>query len=197
MNQPKPKESLHGEKCPICGKGLLQLVRTHYEYKHPDEPVENVPDVWVERCDQCGEQIFPSETSQYIEKFIAEQAEQLTSDELEQIREALEVDQTQMSQILGLGEKTFHRWENGTQYPNRSMCYYIRVLAQFPEAFEWLRERGWRRSNRVAQVLATLDLSSQFPDLAGKAVVERGRSTPSRLGINPARGLTRVAFTIK
>jgi putative zinc finger/helix-turn-helix YgiT family protein len=197
MNQPKPRESLHGEKCPICGKGILQLVRTNYEYKHPDEPVVNVPDVWIECCDQCGEQIFPSETSQYIERFIAEQAEQLTPDELEEIRLALDVDQTEMSQILGLGEKTFHRWENGTQFPNRSMCYYIRVLAQFPEAFEWLRERGWRRSNRVAPILAALDLASQFPDLADKLVAERGRSPAVELSINPARGLTRVAFIRK
>ena len=197
MNQTKPNETLHGENCPVCGKGTLQLVRANYEYQNPDEPAVTVPNVWVERCDQCGEQFFPSETSQFIEKFIAEQSEQLAPEELEDIRKALGVDQTEMSRVLGLGEKTFHRWENGIQFPNRSMCYYIRVLAQFPEAFEWLRERGWQRSNRVAPVLAALDFSSQFPDLAARIAADRGRSTIPKLRINPARGLVGVAFKLK
>ncbi|MEI8315103.1 MAG: type II TA system antitoxin MqsA family protein [Verrucomicrobiota bacterium] len=197
MSQPKPKESLHGEKCPICDQGHLQLIRSNHEVSHPDEPVMTVPDVWIEQCDQCSEQFFPSETMRHIEEFIAEQAEQLSSDELERIREALGVDQTEMSEILGLGEKTFHRWEKGSQYPSRSMCYYIRVLAHFPESFEWLREKGWRRSNRVAAVVAALTYAEQFPDLAGTLGNQRGRVTTGRLGLNPARGLSRVAFTLK
>ena len=40
-----------------------------------------------------------------------------------------------MSEILGLGTKTYHKWESGAQFPTRSMSYYIRMLAEFPEAF--------------------------------------------------------------
>ncbi len=197
MSQPKPKESLHGEMCPICAKGHLQLVCANYEFNPQDEPAVDVPDVWVERCDQCGERFFPAETSRYLEEFIAEKAEQLTPDELERIRENLGVDQTQMSEILGLGEKTYHRWEKGTQFPSRSMCYYIRVLAQFPEASEWLRERGWRRSNRVAQVVSALTFEDQFPDLVKTRGGQRGRITTGTFVVNPARGLSRVAFALK
>jgi hypothetical protein len=96
---------------------------------------------------------------------IAEQTEQLTPRELEGIWERFNLDQTETSETLGLGGKTFHRWLKGTQYPSRSMGYYLRVLAEFPEAFEWLKERGWRRRNRVAQ-LPKLQFELQFPDLA-------------------------------
>jgi DNA-binding XRE family transcriptional regulator len=66
---------------------------------------------------------------------------------MREMREQFGVDQTEMSEALGLGGKTFHRWEKGSQYPSRSMGYYLRLLRQFPEAFEWLRSRRWKRRN--------------------------------------------------
>ena len=81
---------------------------------------------------------------------IAEHTERLTTDELREIREQFELDQTEMSEALGLGNKTYHRWENGTQYPSRSMGYYLRVLREYPDAFRWLRARQWRERDRLA-----------------------------------------------
>ena len=81
---------------------------------------------------------------------IAEHTERLTTDELREIREQFELDQTEMSEALGLGNKTYHRWENGTQYPSRSMGYYLRVLREYPDAFKWLRDRQWRERDRLA-----------------------------------------------
>jgi hypothetical protein len=42
------------------------------------------------------------------------------------------------------GRATAIRWEQGSQYPSRSMGYYLRTLREFPEAFAWLRARGWK-----------------------------------------------------
>ena len=175
MNAPKPSNTLAGKTCRECGEGKFELVQiTHLEKIPNDNPV-TVADVWVDRCNHCGEILFPGETAQFIEMVVADSTEQLTSQDLEQIRELLGVRrQDDMSEILGLGEKTFHKWESGSQVPTRSMSYYIRVLAEFPEAFAWLRARGWRGRNRLttSERSPLEDMQMRFRVLA---------SNPSRL----------------
>ena len=144
MTQEKPTTTMGGEKCPFCAKGRLELCQTDHHVISPDEPEIIVAGVWVEKCDACNEMLFPSESSRYIEQYLAQATEQLTPAQLKEIRKRLGVDQTEMSEILGLGGRTYHRWEKGTQYPSRSMCCYIRILGKFPLAFKWLRDGGWR-----------------------------------------------------
>ena len=201
---PKPLKSMAGKPCRHCQQGTFELVQiTHVENVAQDNPL-TIPDVWVDRCNHCGEIIFPGDTVHFIESVVAEQTEQLTGRELERIREDLGVEtQDEMSEVLGLGTKTYHKWESDAQYPTRSMSYYIRVLAAFPDAFAWLRQRKWRSSNRVASGNITADFSIMFPDLD----VSEGQPLPTpgridRLSVsnsqyNPARGLNRVAFASK
>lgn len=190
MNQDKPKDTLDGEKCPICSDGRLQLCQVDHQVQAQDEDEFIVSQVWVEKCSSCGEILFPFETSRYIEQVISERTEQLTSSQLEQIRRDLGVDQTEMSEILGLGGRTYHRWEKGSQYPSRSMCFYIRVLFEFPDAFYWLRQRGWRHGKRVLRFHTSAELAEMFPDLANDPECE----SAIKAGFNPACGLSRVAF---
>ncbi len=204
MNAPKPSKSLAGQKCPVCETGRFELVQiAHTEKVAEDNPIA-IPGVWVDRCDHCGEVLYPGDTTAFIESVVSEQTEQLAPRELERIREDLGVQrQDEMSEILGLGAKTFHKWERGAQFASRSMSYYIRVLAEFPQAFDWLRARAWRSKNRLAQPQAQTDFAAMFPDLAllGTVVERRGaaplpsRSTQKRP--NPARGLMRVTFGLK
>jgi DNA-binding transcriptional regulator YiaG len=146
---PKPTKTLAGKNCRLCQKGKFELVQiTHVENVAQDNPL-TIPEIWVERCDNCGEILFPGDTVHFIETVVAEYTEQLTGSDLERIREDLGIErQDEMSEILGLGTKTYHKWESGAQYPTRSMCYYIRLLAAYPEAFDWLRQRGWRSKSR-------------------------------------------------
>jgi hypothetical protein len=104
-----------------------------------------------------------------------------------------------MSEILGLGLKTFHKWESGRQFPTRSMCYYIRVLAEVPGAFDFLRRRAWRARNRVTTPPAKADLAAMFPDLAANppALPRMARRRAQSPRVNPALGLTRVVFSLK
>lgn len=196
MTREKPTESLDGQQCPSCSQATLSLSLIDYQVETPYEPAFLVPGVWVDRCPACGEMVFPPESTARIEQAIAERTEQLDPSELARIRKELGVDQTEMSEVLGLGGRTYHRWEKGTQYPSRSMCYYIRVLAQFPDAFAWLRRREWRPSANVIRLPLTMNLASSFPDLArqtqaGQAV---GKVPIIRPSFNPARALSRVAF---
>lgn len=145
-----------------------------------------VPNLLVEVCEHCGEIVLSADASDAVDAAIAEQTEQLTVRELERIREDLDVDQTEMGEILGLGGKTYHRWEKSNQVPSRSMGYYLRVLAEFPEAFAWLRERGWKKRNRLAATPIAIDFSAAFPDLTATQSVPVTREVPR---YNPARAL--------
>ncbi len=193
MNQTKPTESLNGTPCPFCAKGILALRQLDFRVETPEEPSFTVPDVWVDECSDCHEKVFPPESSRYIEQTIAEESEQLTPAELCAIRNALGVDQTEMSDILGLGGRTYHRWEKGTQYPSRSMGYYIRTISQFAEAFDWLRNREWRHKPQILQMTDYLD---RFPDLASdvREGLRQPLSANGKRITNPARGLQNVAF---
>jgi HTH-type transcriptional regulator / antitoxin MqsA len=198
MNAPKPKESLAGQTCPCCQQGHFALVQIDHTERVADDNPITVPGVWVERCDHCGEIVFPGETTRFIESAVAEQTEQLTAGELERIREDLGVDtQDEMSEILGLGLKTFHKWESGRQFPTRSMSHYLRVLAEFPDAFEWLCRRAWRQKNRLAEPESVTDWRAIFPDLAASESTQSFQRTARSRRSNPALGLTHVAFTSK
>ncbi len=170
--------------CPVCDGGHLQAKTLDYPVTVSGDVKVNVRNLAVELCDACGEVVLSADAADAVDAAIAEQTEQLTVRELERIREDLDVDQTEMSEILGLGSKTYHRWEKGNQVPSRSMGYYLRVLQAFPEAFEWLQARGWRRENRRTQ-LAGIDFGQAFPSLRQSAPL-----TSSRTGRpNPAKAL--------
>jgi DNA-binding transcriptional regulator YiaG len=145
-----------------------------------------LPRVKLLRCSNCGDELLPPETQKQVDAAIAEQTEQLSPRELEAIWERLNLDQTQTAEVFGLGSKTFHRWINGTQYPSRSMGYYLRVLAEFPDALEWLKERGWRKKNRVAQ-FQKLQFELQFPDLARTTTETEWRRTNTQTGLTSDR----------
>lgn len=200
MSAPKPRESLAGQTCLCCGTGHFVLAQTDYTAEIPDDNPLTIQGICVDRCDHCGEMVYPGETTRFIEAAVAEQTEQLTPRELECIREDLGVaTQDEMSEILGLGLKTYHKWESGRQFPTRSMSFYIRVLADVPGAFEFLRRRAWRMKNRVTTPPAEADLAAMFPDLAANPP-RSPRTTKTgapRSQVNPARGLTRVIFCLK
>ena len=198
MNAHKPKESLAGQACPCCAAGHFVLAQTEYIAEIPDDNPVTIHGIWVDRCDSCGEIVYPGETTRFIESVVAEQTEQLTPRELERIREDLGVaTQDEMSEALGLGLKTYHKWESGKQYPTRSMSYYIRVLAEFPQAFDWLRRRAWRSQNRLTHPQAQADFAAMFPDLDLARTGARPSITPNTRRPNPALGLTRTVFHVK
>ena len=161
----KPMKASDKMTCCECAQGHYEEVFDHYETLAADDVKIFLPRVKLLRCSKCGDELLPPETQKQVDAAISEQTDQLSPRELETIWERLNLDQTQTAEVFGLGSKTFHRWLNGTQYPSRSMGYYLRVLAEFPDALEWLKARGWRRKNRVA-AHQKLQFELQFPELA-------------------------------
>jgi len=136
--------------CPACNQGHLVPQVGEYSTVLPDGERMTVPKVEFDACDRCGETAISLASSLKVEAYVAEQIELLSSAELIRIREAFKVDQAEMSEILGLDGKTYLRWEKGHQIPSRSMGYNLRMLAEFPTAFAWLRARSWRSRRSCA-----------------------------------------------
>lgn len=67
--QPVDLYELEGQECPICRDGTFISVQIDWWI-----PIDNflVQNVWVNRCDKCGEYVFPSETSNYIDAVLTE-----------------------------------------------------------------------------------------------------------------------------
>jgi putative zinc finger/helix-turn-helix YgiT family protein len=172
--------------CPSCGEATLQTVKRDYIAPIGEGQKLRIPSIEMEVCDKCGEEILSLEAAREVDSAIAEHTDRLNPDELTAIRENFGVDKTEMSDVLGLGGKTYLRWEQGSQYPSRSMGYYLRVLREFPDSFAWLRSRGWRGRNRVAAAERTplAEMQQRFPALAGD---------PSRLN---ALATTRCNFAL-
>jgi len=166
--------------CPACEKGHLSLVTRDFVAHIGEGQKLKVPGISMEVCDECGEEILPLESAREVDAAIAEYTDRLTPGELTEIREAFKVDQTEMSEALGLGSKTYHRWEKGSQYPSRSMGYYLRALREYPEVFAWLRARGWHGRNRITP--------QGLPNKRRSAPVRREQSgRPAPIAGAPAR----------
>lgn len=109
--------------CPFCGRR---------ESEAPYGPTLEGESVV---CKNCGASGPVCETSRHAvrtwnSRIEFKESEILTPEQLKSIRLDLGVKtQDEMSSLLGLGAKTYHKWESGKQKPNLSMCRYIRLYA--------------------------------------------------------------------
>jgi putative zinc finger/helix-turn-helix YgiT family protein len=176
------------EHCFECEKGRLVEIIQDYTDVGPDGASVVVPGVKMFRCTDCDEELIPAESERYISRYVAEANEQLTKAELYSMLEASGLSQKDFAEAIGLGEKTFHRWLKGTQIASRSMGYYLRALQHFPEAFEWVKERGWRK---LASTPARTPVRETVGTSPFHALARRSAAPCARVSagthINPAR----------
>lgn len=172
-------------ECPECENGTIQSVTEDYVLRTSDGNVITVPRVELHRCDACGLLLIPAASSRYISEYEARETEQLTCKELHAIFERSDLTQKDFAEALGLGEKTFHRWLKGTQVVSRSMGYYLRAMDRFPEAFDWVKTRGWRKPERQAP---NQTAESRFPALQRRSINTTMIAFTS-LQVNPAKAL--------
>jgi phage replication-related protein YjqB (UPF0714/DUF867 family) len=72
-----------------------------------------------------------------------------------------------MAELLGVGEKTYTRWEAGKSYHNTSSDNLIRLVAQSPELFARLSaQRDPERRKRIAEYMQALETSKGANPLA-------------------------------
>lgn len=130
------------EICPVCGRGTLQQITGMYETSLSDRngevrPLE-IPGVTWKQCDQCKEIILDDAATQTIEAARRNALGLLSPSEIRNLRLGLNKTQREMSRLLGIGEKTYCRWESGAFVQSTASDRYLRLLIVRPENLEVL-----------------------------------------------------------
>ena len=167
----------YNRNCFECESGVCHEVTEPYEVQLPDGDSFTIPSLSVIRCDACGEISISAASAKVIDAAILEYSETVSGEFLKSFLTQFNLDQTEAAESLGLGGKTFHRWVRGTQRVSRSMGFFLRSMAEFPETFEWIQNRQWRTRGIPAlqQPVLSIELGDheKFPAIS--------RRTNSRL----------------
>jgi putative zinc finger/helix-turn-helix YgiT family protein len=119
-------------KCPICGKGELQRITGDYETRFVDDAARErelkVRAVTREECSNCGEVFLDDDATKKVESARLQAMRRLAPIEIKAFREKLGRTQTAMANLLGLGEKSYARWESGAYIQNAASDRYLRLL---------------------------------------------------------------------
>ncbi len=125
-------------RCPICGSETLERKQGEYGF----DPPPNIPggtiliqDAEWFACSSCGENILPDGLTQLIEVEQRRRLGLLTPSEIRTVRQKTGLSAVEMAHLLGIGEKSYTRWENGTSIQNRSNDTLIRLLDKNAAAF--------------------------------------------------------------
>ena len=185
------------EICFACGEGEYREVQEDYAVELPGGEVLTVPKLTILRCEKCGEETVPPESSRRIEAAVDEHQDTLSPGAVRSFLDQFHVDQTEAAEALGMGSKTFHRWARGTQKVSRSMGYFLRALMAHPAVYDWIRNRSWRRASRKETEFVALrlggywesDYSIRFPASGGRVGGVSFSISASPRKFNAARGL--------
>lgn len=139
--------------CPQCGAERMEEQRGTYRF----EPPPNIPGgtmtihdaVWRE-CENCGEQLLSAELSDKLEELSMLRQGLLLPAQIKAIREKLGLSQTAMAERLGVGEKTYTRWESGRSIQNKSSDNLIRLMDRSPEQFAVIEAQ--RNPERIMKI---------------------------------------------
>lgn len=100
----------------------------------PGGPISIENASW-EACESCQEEIIPDQLSKTIEKVRYKRLGLLSPAEIKQIRQRTGLSAIEMAQILGAGDKSYTRWENGRSMQSKATDTLLRLVDQYPELF--------------------------------------------------------------
>ena len=143
--------------CPVCGNATLEERQGEYRFEPPPNLPGGemaVPDAVWSACSTCGEEILPDTLTRAIDAHRYKRLGLLTPDELRGVRDKTGLSAVDMAHLLGVGEKTYTRWENGRSLQNKSNDTLVRLLDRNPTPFALLdAERDPHRQGLVSQYI--------------------------------------------
>ena len=120
--------------CPICGADTLESRQGDFLFEPPQNISGGVITIkgatWQE-CSSCEEQILSKELEAALEKCRYKLLGLLSPVEIREIRRRTGLNQVEMAQLLGVGDKTYTRWETGKSLHNKSNDNLIRLIDQY------------------------------------------------------------------
>ncbi|NQT38495.1 MAG: type II toxin-antitoxin system MqsA family antitoxin [Planctomycetes bacterium] len=148
------------KECPICGGQTLEEKQGEYRLEPPPNipgGTMTVPDATWLACSTCNEEILSDALSKAIDRQRCKRLGLLTPEELREVRKRTGLSAVDMAQLLGVGEKTYTRWENGRSIQNKSNDTLIRLLDKHAAAFSLIEaEREPNRDTLIAGYLQDL-----------------------------------------
>ena len=126
------------ERCPNCGAESLETRQGEYRFTPPANIPGGeiiVPVAEWQQCTSCDEQILGPELEAGLEDHRYKRLGLLRPEEIKRVRQRAGLTQTDMAQFVGVGEKTYTRWECGRSLQNRSSDNLIRLANRYPELF--------------------------------------------------------------
>ena len=110
-----------------------------------------------------NEWVITDEAERMIEETKARHMGLILPDELIALRERLGLTQTQLCELLKIGEKTWSRWEGGRHRPSQSMNLLLRALQTGVIAPYALRQLGQPNVDWTTALAAKTKTETTFP----------------------------------
>lgn len=145
------------KECPVCGSKAIVVSKGQKRFPfNLDGKVHNivVKGLTWEECSDCHESFFDDNATRLIEAARFHEMALLTPAELKQIREELKLSQASMAHLLGVGEKSYLRWETGLSVQNKAMDHLIRLVV---EKFKAKNEEDAKYGENLAERFVYLD----------------------------------------
>jgi len=129
------------------------------------EPPPNIPGgtivihdaSWL-HCESCNEDILSNELEAAINHERYQRLGLLLPKEIRRVREKTGLSAVDLSRLLGVGEKTYTRWENGHSLQTKASDTLIRLIDKNAELFALLdAERELERDAIVGSYLGELE----------------------------------------
>ena len=129
--------------CTACGnKSLVHKKGTfHFDVSdHETNPSArefhiDIKNAEWDECEICGEQLLSKELDEALGRWQYTREGLLTPEEIKRVRLRHKLSQKRISEILGVGEKSYTRWENGLSMQTKAMDNLIRIFDMSPKLF--------------------------------------------------------------
>lgn len=147
-------------KCPMCGADALEEKRGEYRFEPPPNIAGGtilIADATWQECSKCGEAVLGYDLSKALDREAIKRQGMLTPEEILQVRQQTGLSAVDMAHLLGIGEKTYTRWETGKSIQTKGNDTLIRLLAANADAFAVVQaERQPNRDATIAQYIQGL-----------------------------------------
>jgi putative zinc finger/helix-turn-helix YgiT family protein len=103
-----------------------------------------------QKCAACGEELLDDSALSKIEAARYQAEGLLSPSEIRGLRKRLRKTQTEMSALLGVGRKTYCRWESGSYRQNSASDRYLRLLIADPNNVSLLEQMDQEKARLEA-----------------------------------------------
>lgn len=162
--------------CPECGKGSLVEKHGDYETVYLDREGRSHPLVvpglaWLQ-CTSCDEVVLDDAAMTTIEAARRRALGLLSPQQIRDLRTRLSLTQAAMSELLGIGTKTYCRWESGSYMQSEASDRYLRLLIAEPRNLQLLHEIAFAKERpESVEVQSEEQMHNIFPYIASAVVL--------------------------